>query len=102
MLQYGNESPGGPGDKRICSLVATALSRRRVLGVSPRLGDSWRGSYKMRTIKVPKSAAVIAAVLLLAACSSSPAPAPNAGGAGTAPPPQVASTAPTRDRKSTR
>ena len=48
----------------------------------------------MRTIKVAKSAMVTAAVLLLAACSSAPAPAPNSG-AGSAPPPQTASMAPT-------
>jgi len=47
----------------------------------------------MRTIKVGKSATVIAAVLLLAACSSTPAPTANSGSAG-APPPQVATTAP--------
>ena len=47
----------------------------------------------MRTINVAKSAAVIAAILLLAACSSTPAPTANAG-AGSAPPPQVASNAP--------
>jgi len=49
----------------------------------------------MRTNKVAKSAMVIAAVLLLAACSSTPAPTANSGGAGNAPPPQVASNAPT-------
>jgi len=49
----------------------------------------------MRTLKAAKSAMVTAAVLLLAACSSSPAPAPNAGAGGSAPPPQVASGAPT-------
>ena len=48
----------------------------------------------MRTIKVAKSAMVIAAVLLLAACSSAPAPTANTGGAGTSAPPQTASVAP--------
>ena len=48
----------------------------------------------MRTLKAAKSAMITAAVLLLAACSSSPAPAPNAGAGGSAPP-QVASGAPT-------
>ena len=49
----------------------------------------------MRTLKVAKSATVIAAILMLAACSSTPAPVANSGGAGTAQPPQVASNAPT-------
>jgi len=39
----------------------------------------------MRTLKAAKSALVIAAVLLLAACSSAPAPATNAGAGGPAP-----------------
>ena len=49
----------------------------------------------MRKFNVAKSATLIAAVFLLAACSSTPTPTASTGGAGTSAPPQVASNAPT-------